>query len=435
MTEVRLLSALLHLEQRARAAASEPLLGFVIVNETLSLLPYRQAALVRPDGTVAALSGVAHPEADAPFSLWLKAVAGGLAASERAAGPLGAADLPGDHSGDWSEWLPTHGFWQPLGTAGFLLLARDEPWSEPERELLDHLAGAYGHAWTALKPPAPWRQSWRRWLKPNQGRRRLQIAAAVFLALIFPVRLSILAPGETVAAEPALIRSPSDGVVERVHVQPNQQVSEGDPLFDLDARTVASRLDVAEKALATAEAEYRQTVQQAVWDPRSKSQLAIIAGRIEERRAESDYLRELRDRIHVKAPRGGIAVIDDPVAWTGRPVTTGERVLSIAAERDSEVEAWVPAGDVIDVAAGAPVKLFLNVDPLSPVPATLRYLSYEASPRPDGTAAYRLRAVITDAVKPRIGLKGTARLDGGNVPLIYWMLRKPLAIVRQYLGL
>ena len=37
-------------------------------------------------------------------------------------------------------------------------------------------------------------------------------------------------------------------------------------------------------------------------------------------------------------------------------------------------------------------------------------------------------------IRPRLGLKGTARIDGGTVPLIWWLFRKPLATVRQFVG-
>ena len=43
------LTKLLQLERKARAAASVRDLGFLIVNETVSLLPYRQSALWRSD--------------------------------------------------------------------------------------------------------------------------------------------------------------------------------------------------------------------------------------------------------------------------------------------------------------------------------------------------------------------------------------------------
>jgi len=37
--------------------------------------------------------------------------------------------------------------------------------------------------------------------------------------------------------------------------------------------------------------------------------------------------------------------------------------------------------------------------------------------------------------RPRLGLKGTVRLDGHRVPLIYWLLRRPLAVVRTFVGI
>jgi multidrug resistance efflux pump len=207
-------------------------------------------------------------------------------------------------------------------------------------------------------------------------------------------------------------------------------------LFELDATTILSKQEVADKALAGAEAEYRQAIQQALWDSKAKAQLAIIGGRIEERRAEADYLKGLLGRAQVKAPRAGIVVFDDPSAWLGRPVALGEKVMAVTGETDTEIEAWLAVGDAIPLQAGASVTAFLDVAPLSPVDGELRILGYEAQPRPDGTLGYRLRATIdAGEVKPRVGLKGTARVDGDRVPLAYWLFRKPMAAMRQWLGM
>jgi hypothetical protein len=35
----------------------------------------------------------------------------------------------------------------------------------------------------------------------------------------------------------------------------------------------------------------------------------------------------------------------------------------------------------------------------------------------------------------RVGLKGTAKLQGEQVSLLYWMMRRPLATVRGALGI
>ena len=57
----------------------------------------------------------------------------------------------------------------------------------------------------------------------------LWAACALLAAGAIPVRLSVLAPGELVAAQPAVLRAPLDGVVAQIHVQPNQIVKQGQP--------------------------------------------------------------------------------------------------------------------------------------------------------------------------------------------------------------
>jgi hypothetical protein len=65
----------------------------------------------------------------------------------------------------------------------------------------------------------------------------------------------------------------------------------------------------------------------------------------------------------------------------------------------------------------------------------VRTVAYEAISRPDGTLAHRVRAILAETDhRPRLGVKGTARIDGERVPLIWWLFRRPLTVVRQTLG-
>ena len=94
------LSTLVQLGKRARHAATAEELGFVMVNETHSLVPYRQAVLWRRDaagaGTSLAISGTAVVERNAPLTLWLNRA---LAKLDRVGEgpdprPVSAGDLP-----------------------------------------------------------------------------------------------------------------------------------------------------------------------------------------------------------------------------------------------------------------------------------------------------------------------------------------------------
>lgn len=429
------IAVLLDLLHRSRDAATLEELGFVIVNLSVQLTPYRQAALWLEGRGLAALSGLPAVESTTPFGQWLGRVCAALAPAMAQAGAVDPALVPPADRDEWAEWLPPFAAWLPLSAPGGrrlggLLLARDAPWSAVEFALLGELAHAYGHALALFLRD----RGLGLWVRLR--RHRFAIGLALVALMAMPVPLTVLAPAEMVAAHPAVIRAPLDGVIDRIHVVPNQPVAEGAALFDLDPTQLDGKLDVATKALATAEAEYRLASQQAVFDPAAKSRLAVLSGRMEERAAEAEHLRTLRDRIQVKAPRAGLALLDDPTEWIGRPVAVGERVMTLADERDTEIEAWLAVGDAIDLVPGMTVTMFLNADPLHPVEARLRFVGYEALPRPDGTVAYRVRADLAPAAgHPRLGLKGTARIAAGHAPALYWILRRPLAAVRHVVGL
>lgn len=449
--------ALWDLARKARQAQSDRELGFLLVNETLALVPYRQAAVWLSDAGTWSLSGVVQVDAHVPFVQWFDAVCQHLLQHAPASGQpwaFSASDLPAHLAAEWAQWWPMHALWLPSGSQltagssgnlqGGAVLLRDAPWSGEEVALLTEWSGVWWHAFTALHRPrlSRWRSVAARlrnvlaWSpsKPWWRQRRLQLMALVLAVLLFPVRLTVLAQGELVPANPTVVRAPLDGVIGVFHVQPNQKVQAGQVLFSFDEMVIQSRLEVAMQALATAQTDYRQTSQMALSDARSKTQLGLLVGKVEERRAEIDYLQEQLTRARVLSPQPGVVLMDDPSEWIGKPVSTGERILRLAALDDVEVEAWVPIADAIRFEPDAEVSLYLSASPLAPVSARLRYMAHDAVQRPDGTFAYRVRATLTDKTSHRVGLKGTAKLQGGWAPLAYWALRRPLATLRAFIG-
>ena len=165
------------------------------------------------------------------------------------------------------------------------------------------------------------------------------------------------------------------------------------------------------------------------------SELALLAGAIEERASEYAFLRQQFERTRVSAPVSGLALFDDPSGWIGKPLAVGERIMRIAPPGELEVEVWLPLDDAVVLKPGHEVTLYLQSDPLDPVRASLRYVSLEAQARPDGQFAYRLRATPLRPTEHRVGLKGTAKISGDWTVLAYWLLRKPWAIARATLGI
>jgi hypothetical protein len=437
------LSTLVQLGKRARHAATAQELAFVMVNETNALVPYRQAVLWRREakgrGHVVTISGSAAVERNAPITHWLnRALARLDSATADMPRPVGAADLSGALGEEWAEWLPAYALWVPLAldpghVLGGLVLAREQPWSDGERHIVNELADSFAHAWAGFLGGRRRSLLARLW----GGRKyiNLAIAAAVIGIMFLPISLSALAPAEVVPFQPTIVRAPLDGVVDHFAVAPNAPVKEGQTVLELDPRAIQNKLEVAGKALAVAEAEYRQAAQEAVFDDKSRAKLTVLKARADQRRTDVAYAQSLLDRIHVNASRDGLALFEDPNDWIGRPVTIGERLLEIADPAQGELEIWLPIADAINLKPGAEVEFFLNIAPGSPLWARLRQTSYEATQSPANLLGYRLKATLDDPSRmPRIGLRGTAKIYGEKVTLFYYLARRPLAAARQFLG-
>jgi hypothetical protein len=433
------------LSRQARAATSADELVFLLVNSTHQLVPYRQAVLVRRDDGVRALSGVVKPELNAPYADWVRALVRQHLAPMAELRALTPAEASPTLASEWAEWWPEHALLVPTGEAGCgLLLAREMAFSDDEHSLLTEWMAVWQHAWTALhaQTPAGWGQRLKRWATRPRAQHtpwfRRKTVWALILALVLPwvpVRMTVLASAELVPASPQVVRSPIEGVLARFHVQPNDAVRQGQLLFEFDEALLNSRVKVAEESLNAAREQYRQTNQLALEDPKYRTELALLAGAIEERSSEYAFLRQQLERTRVLAPESGLALFDDPSSWIGKPVAVGERILRIAAPREVEVEVWLPLDDAVVLKPGHEVTLYLQAEPLNPVRAALRYVAFEPQARPDGQFAYRLRATPTVPTEHRVGLKGTAKISGEWTLLGYWLLRKPWAIARANLGI
>ena len=435
------LSALLHLEQRALAASTLASLSFTVANETLALVGYRQAAVFNRAANgkyrLMTASGLVSVAEDSPFVVWLSRFAQTFSADVQSQ-RLTFSDASPEFLEGWQEWLPEnllvfclHGADQK--PAGMVMYAREEPWLDAEVRVLERLHMTFSYCFSALSR----RQRGVPWAVGQLSRGRSKWVVLALVAMLFiPVRLSALAPAEVVALNAMAVAAPQDGVIGAVFVQPNAYVKTGDLLFSLVDTTLSSRREVALKALSIARAEALAAEQRAFDDLKSKGEMAAATGRVKEKEAELAAADALLERVAIKAERDGIAVFSDPNDWLGRPVQTGERVMQLANPKDAGVLVWLPASDALNLEAGAPIRLFLHTNPLSPVGAELYQTSYQAVQSPEGVAAYRLFGRFHGGVpSQRIGLRGTARVSGEWALLGYYLLRRPIAAAREWTGL
>jgi multidrug efflux pump subunit AcrA (membrane-fusion protein) len=439
-------SALIQLARRARLAKNAETLGFVIVNESITLLNFRQSALWFPASGVVAVSGIPQVERDAPYTQWLTVVCKFLYSQFKEDGApvtLNANALPAEFpvgtAADWNDWWPSHAMALPLVDAnlrplGLWLISSEADWSAAEVAIAKELAGIYSHAWRFFVAQPGLRQRMRSWL--GQRRRKLGLGIGMALLVLVPVRLTVTAPAEVIPKDAFMVRAPLEGAIDVIHVRPNQVVAQGQPLFDLDTTGLRARLSVARKAYEAAAAEYQQAAQLAVTDDeKGRLDMSQRKGRMEEKAAELSYSEQLLDRVLVRAPRAGVAVFADAADWIGKAVTIGERVMLIADPARVEITIRLPVADAIDLDAKVPVTLYLSNAAQFSYSAQVSYVAHQAEVRQDGVVAYTLRADFSPGeTLPRLGTTGSAKLYGNWVPFIYYVLRRPIATVRQWIG-
>lgn len=430
----------IQLSSRAMSAAKAADLQFIIVNETIQLAPYRQAAFFestphkRPKLSTA--SGLVSVAEDSPYSVWLNRFAKTFA-SEPSCHRMDLANAKPEFADGWQEWLPAHLLVMPLlhdnTLYGHVLYAREQAWIDTEIDQFNFLHKTYGYCIAALhKRNHSIARSLTKWF----NLKTLALTGLVLAALMLvPVRLSALAPAEVIALNAFTVAAPQDGVIHRFAVQPNSLVKAGDLLFILDDTSIMNRFEVASKALATARADALVAEQRAFDEIKGKAELAGAVGRMREKEAELASIKALMARVEIKAERDGIAVFGDTNDWIGRPVQTGERIMQIANPQDAGLLVWLPVKDALNIETGAPIKLFLHTDPLNPIQAKLQQTSYAASMSPENVSSYRLKGAYSQSEKlPRIGLRGTARISGEWSVLGYYLLRRPIAAARELFG-
>jgi hypothetical protein len=430
------LQTILQIERDSRRAKTVAALQFLIANETRRAIGARQvfvlAGAERPK--VTAVSSLSSVERQSPVILWIEAETRRLLASTDGIAPIEATLAPTDGVG---EVFP---FRQALVMVlahraghrhGAIMALRETAFTQAEAMMLQRLGETFSHALGALVGK---RQGL------LLGRRKPLVAVACAAGLValgmLPVPMTALAPIEVVPRSAIVVSATLDGAIEQVAVDPNQPVKAGDVLFRyLDAQARGA-LDVANREVAVAEARLRQVSQLAFVDPTAKRDLAVAQTELRLKRAERDFASDQFERTVVRAGTDGIAVFADKRELLGRPVTIGQRIMEIADPDQTQFRLQVPADDALVLNSASRVRVFMDSDPLNPVQARIVRSSPMARAADGSALTFRSDAELANGgVMPLLGHRGTAQISGDTVSLAFYLLRRPLAGLRQRTGL
>ncbi len=433
------------LTAKARAADSEHALLFVMANETFALLPYRTAlvfTLHHGEPHLGCASGLTTVDRRGAFGSWAEQVVKALLPLLGERSHFTTADLPEDLRAAWHDWWPDIVQVYPVTGSGSEVLGvvvyvTEQPWPQATVPMLNALHQVHGLCLQNLRAQKGPFDFLKQLVDGRNLKTRKYIVrglAALVLVLCLPIRQFVIAPAEIISLDAIAVTTPVEGIVAEMVAKPNQPVQKGDVLVRLDDTAIRNKLESAKQALEVSRAEYLAGAHRAFVSTDKTAEAGVLKGRINERLAEVAFLEDQMGMLEIRASRDGIAVYGQENDWIGKPVSAGQRILELADSSHVGVNAWVPVADAINMRSGESVHVLLYADPLSPMTATIEQASYQATKSPDGVAAYRLRATLPPQDKVRLGLRGSAKINGDWVVLGYFIFRRPLGAVRQWLG-
>ncbi len=456
-SQIEGMATLLVLDDETRKLTTLREFSFFTTNETHRLIPYHISWLWKKDYTGIHLlmqSGTAEIDQTAPINRWLKDKIHSLCLSDRAneifQDVLSPDDItaekektPSEVTADnlWREALPNHFLWCPLfdksqDLSGGLLFFREKPFSEAEIKMLQWLIGSYQYTWVILT-----KRKMKPILQELRGRKLwLVMGISIIVIALLPIRLSVLANATVVPQDPVLINAPMQGVIKSFAVSPGEQVSPNQLLLTLDKTDLEANQKISLKEYQLTESRLRTAISQGLTRTGSgnsrenQSDIPILEAQLEIDRAHLDYTKAQLAKAEVRSPISGIVVFDSKEDWIGQPVQTGERILIIANSEHVKLRILLPVANAITLKQDTEGSFF-PYGHLKSIPFRIKTLGYNARMTPEKILAYQLEATFikTDNI-PQLGAKGTARIYGSRVPLIYYLFRRPLQALRQTMG-
>ncbi len=436
---VKILALLNQLSLAAFKCKKKQALIFQMLNDTVQLAPYDRAVLWEIQGSTPKLLGVSGQSQVNKNSglaeLWQRSIKN---LKDSYSIQTLSRDSFKEGNDSWQEvsqhknqpsiqWLPivvnkdlVLGLWLERWEA--------KPWSPGEIDILTFLIQAYAAAWEKFVPKITIRKI---------TRRQTFFLFVVIFCLLFLVHipLRIVAPCEVVPKEPTLVTAPLDGIIADMIVKPGDYVTMDQILFKYDRRIPEQEYKVAQKQVQITQSELNRATTLAFQDHRHLSEVATLRLSLQKENLSLDLAQYQVERLNVFAPQLGVVMLDDPDQWKGKPVVVGERILKISDPDMTQVRVWLPEGDNVELDYGKDVKIILNVAPESTLYARLNYIADFSEVNDTGVPSFVAEADwVNEDFDAKMGLKGTAILYGEEVPLFYWIIRRPWATLRGLIG-
>ncbi len=224
-----------------------------------------------------------------------------------------------------------------------------------------------------------------------------------------------------------------DGPIAVCRVQDGERVKQGEIIAEYDTAQLHYRLSSAQNSLREIEAELTLEQQNAFSDEERLGKVKQLEARRATMLVAVQEAQWYLDHARIAAPADGILALADGRAeqLAGKAVRTGDKLFEIYGGSGMVAEIPVNERDASILQNGFHVTLFLHTAPETAIPAELLEVSNYPELTEQKLYCYRVRVRLPDKMPDlRYGMRGIARLSGGDVSLGYRLFKSVVLFFR-----
>lgn len=315
-----------------------------------------------------------------------------------------------------------------------------EKYDDPEAEqkfnteiinIKKYLVPAYAAAWSRINRGISFHK-----ILPHVNMKKVGLFSLLILILLFiiPIRLRIVAPCTVLPDHPYIVTAPMDGIVDHIAVNPGEEVHVGQTLFEYDKKIPLIHYKTALDDVDLVKSELNSAYVLGIANVIENSKLTKLTLELKNKENLLAYAERQLKLLVNTSPVNGLANINEPAEWRGKPVKHGENIMTISNPKETRLGLWIPEKNIIQFASDIPITAFFNSIPTQTFKAKLMFITPEVKINEELVPGYNAEAEwLNPEESPKLGLKGYAFIYGERVSLFYYLMRRPISAIHKFL--
>lgn len=261
----------------------------------------------------------------------------------------------------------------------------------------------------------------------------LLLLLAVIGMMFIPVPESVTAEFTLHPEKQHTIYAAFDGTIAEVCRQDGEFIRAGEVIVKYDTAILKYKLAEAESALQELEAEIALEEHNSFTDDEKLGKVRLLEARRQGLIVAVSEARWFLENSVITAPESGVLVLPGGRAdlLTGKALHTGEKIFDIFSGASMAAEIPVDEKDASILQRDFSATLFLHTAPEKGIHAEVKNVAAYPELTEKQTYCYKVEATLPEnAGNLRHGMRGIAKLSGGNVPLGYQLFKSLLLYFR-----